>query len=171
MSLIDHARWRKATLEEWNAPLINNTFEIFTQDTDAGNYEPITIPPDVKPIGSKWVYKAKLNPDGTKRYKVRLAIKGYLQVHGVDYTETFAPASKLSTFRALLAPSARNNWRIYHLDMVTALLNPKIDRDNINMELPEGMERLGPRVTPKAKVRLLNACMGSNNPRDYGTRQ
>lgn len=76
MPSIDHARWRKATLEEWNALLIGNTFEILAQGTDAGNYEPITIPPDIKPIGSKWVYKVKLNPDGTKRYKVRLVIKG-----------------------------------------------------------------------------------------------
>jgi len=33
-----------------------------------------------KPIGCKWVYKTKTNPDGTLRYKARLVIKGYEQV-------------------------------------------------------------------------------------------
>ena len=104
MASIDHMKWREATSEEWNALLINKTFEIF-----GDNHEPITVPSDIKPIGSKWVYKVKLNPDGSKRYKVRLVVKGYLQVNGIDYTGTFAPVSKLSTFRTLLALSARNN--------------------------------------------------------------
>ena len=50
MSSIDHARWRKATLEEWNTLLVN-TFEIFTQGADTGNYEPITISPDINSLG------------------------------------------------------------------------------------------------------------------------
>ena len=98
MNSTDHAKWKKPTLEEWNALLINNAFELFagkhsleplvirandlgtgdsnacgTPITEIDSYEPITIPPDIRPIGSKWEYKAKLNPDGpTKRHKVRL---------------------------------------------------------------------------------------------------
>ena len=157
MSSVDNLRWRNATLEEWNALLFNNTFEMFT-DTD--NKTPIQIPPDIRPIGSRWVYKIKLNPDGTRRFKVRLVVKGYLQTYGINYTETFALVSKLSTFRVLLALSTKNNWRIYHLDVVTAFLNPKIDQDNIYMELPEGMEWIDNRVPPKAKVRLLKSLYG-----------
>ena len=87
-------------------------------------------------------------------------VKGYLQTYGINYTETFAPVSKLSTFRVLLALSAKNDWRIYHLDVVTANLNPKIDQDNIYMELPEGMEWIDNRVPPKAKVIFLKSLYG-----------
>ena len=39
----------------------------------------------LKPIGSKWVLKTKRNLDGTILYKVRVAIRGYLQS---DWGET-----------------------------------------------------------------------------------
>ena len=42
----------------------------------------------MKVISSKWVYKKKINPDGTTRYKVRLVIRGFEQVEGTDYGET-----------------------------------------------------------------------------------
>ncbi|KAK6142001.1 hypothetical protein DH2020_016217 [Rehmannia glutinosa] len=49
-------------------------------------WELTTLPPGKKSIGCKWVYKIKMNPDGTvDRYKARLVAKGYHQVQGVDY--------------------------------------------------------------------------------------
>jgi hypothetical protein len=44
-----------------------------------------------KTIRVKWVYRTKLNADGSiNRYKARLAVKGYAQVFGVDFSEKFA---------------------------------------------------------------------------------
>jgi hypothetical protein len=41
-------------------------------------WEVVERPYGCKPIGSKWVFKKKLRPDGTiERYKARLVIKGY----------------------------------------------------------------------------------------------
>jgi hypothetical protein len=45
------------------------------------------------PIDCKWVYKVKRNPDNTTRNKVRLVIKGYEQVEGIDFNETYTPVS------------------------------------------------------------------------------
>lgn len=47
-------------------------------------------------IGVKWVFRAKRNADGSiNRHKAQIVVKGYGQVSGVDYSETFAPIARL----------------------------------------------------------------------------
>lgn len=67
-------------------------------------------PRDRKVIGVKWVYKTKLNPDGTiSKYKARLVIKGYSQQAGIDYGDTFAPIARHDTIRTLIALAAQES--------------------------------------------------------------
>jgi hypothetical protein len=40
----------------------------------------------------------------------------------------------------MMAMAAKNGWTVDHMDVVTAFLNPKIDRDNIYMGLPPGID-------------------------------
>ncbi|CAM8944080.1 unnamed protein product [Rhodiola kirilowii] len=48
-------------------------------------------------VDSKWIFRIKLNSDGTiERYKARVVARGFTQVEGLDYRETFAPAAKMS---------------------------------------------------------------------------
>jgi len=116
-------KWEAAIMDEYNSIIRNETFS--PAQAQFGN----------KPIGSKWVFKTKRNPDGLTRYKARCVIKGYEQT---DYGERYPPGSKLSTFRLLISLAARYNGRIDHLDDVTAFLNPDVDDDTLFMELPEG---------------------------------
>ena len=168
MASVDADRWKKSMVEEWNSILENRTFKAFVEGVDVGPaggvlsspVTPISPPATARPISSKWVYKTKRNPDGSIRYKSRLVISGFQQVAGVDYGETYAPVSKLTSFRLLVSLAAYYGWKIDHLDVVTAFLNPALDRDNVYMRLPPGMEWLDPRFSPMGVVLLLKALYG-----------
>ncbi|GKV14238.1 hypothetical protein SLEP1_g25140 [Rubroshorea leprosula] len=96
---IQDPKWRQAMKAEIDALEKNNTWTLET------------LPPDKRLIGCKWVYKIKYNADGKiERYKARLVTKGFTQVEGIDYHDTFAPVAKLVTVRCLPAiATARNN--------------------------------------------------------------
>ena len=172
MSSPDAERWKLAMKAEWDAILRNKTFQAFQQQeyptqasaaTNPSEFEsltPLEIPGHIRPISSKWVYKSKLNPDGTTRYKVRLVIRGFQQAPGIDFSETYAPVSKLSTFCFLVALAAQNGWHIDHLDVVTAFLNPDIDCETVFMTLPRGIDWVDTRFTAAQFVRLRKALYG-----------
>jgi hypothetical protein len=51
--------------------------------TKTGTWSIVDLPPNIKPIGCRWVYKVKYKPDGSvERYKARLVTKGYNQIEG-----------------------------------------------------------------------------------------
>jgi len=48
----------------------------------------------------------------------------------------------MATFRLILVLAAQYGWDVDHMDVVTAFLNPRIDQDNIYMEMPLGIDWL-----------------------------
>ena len=63
--------------------------------------------------------------------------RGFTQVQGVDYFETFAPVARLASIQFILAVAVRNNWEINMFDFHSAYLNGVLsDGETIFMEQP-----------------------------------
>ena len=125
-------KWRFAMEEEMASLRANGTWDL------------VSLPPGVKPIPCKWVYKLKRDADGNvERYKARLVVKGFMQREGIDYNEVFAPVSKHTSLRTLLSIVAEQNLEVEHLDVKTAFLNGELEED-IYMTQPQGYEEGGP---------------------------
>ena len=55
----------------------------------------VQLPVGRKVIGSKWLFKKKLNAKGkVDKSKAHLVVKGYSQVEGIDFGEIFSPVAK-----------------------------------------------------------------------------
>ena len=80
--------------------------------------------PGVNLVGCKWIYKLKLNSDGTiARYKARLVAKGFHQQAGIDYTDTFSPVVKLATVKLILSIVVSFRWPLRQWDISNAFLH------------------------------------------------
>jgi len=76
----------------------------------------------------------KHNPDDTTQYKAHLIIIRYEQM---NFGATYVAGGELTTFRNLISHVEKNGWNIDHLPIVTTLLNPEVNKNNIYMTLPK----------------------------------
>lgn len=108
----DNQEWKKAMDQEIRSLMKNNMWEL------------VPLPPGKKPVGSQWIYKIKCNADGTiERYKAHFVAKGYSQIAGIDYDETFAPVVKYNSIHTILAIVTFEDLKLHHVDVNTAFLN------------------------------------------------
>ncbi|CAI7788897.1 unnamed protein product, partial [Closterium sp. NIES-54] len=78
---------------------------------------------------SRWVLTTKYRIDSTvEREKARLVVKGFTQVCGADYDETYSPVSSYVTLRIFLNIVAVRDLNLMQLDMKNAFLHSKLDR-------------------------------------------
>ncbi|GKV21730.1 hypothetical protein SLEP1_g31684 [Rubroshorea leprosula] len=95
-------------------------------------------PPGANIVGSKWVFKTKLNQEGSiERFKARLVAKGFLQVPGLDFDETFSPVLKPTTLRLVIALATTQSWPLHQLDVKKAFLHGML-KETVYMTQPPG---------------------------------
>ena len=138
----DSRKWKEAIQTEYDSLMENGTWKI------------VDLPPGRKALTTKWVLKKKLGPDGEiLKYKARMVARGFQQVEGYDYTETYSGVVKAAAYRLLFALMILNGWTCHQMDVVTAFLNGDVFEE-IYIHPPQGYPH------PGRVLRLLKALYG-----------
>lgn len=141
--------------EEFDSHQVNKTWEL------------AKLPQGQKVIPGRWVYKKKYGPTGAiERYKACWVVKGFHQIEGIDYDETFASIVKSTIWKSLLALGAKYDYEIEQLNIITAFLESLIKK-TVYVKQPHRFEE--PRSARYAWVcHLLRALYGLKQaPREW----
>lgn len=123
----DKEQWLTAMSDEIHSLKKNNVYEVVERPNDSI-------------VTSRWVFVTKRKPNGEiDRYKARLVARGFSQVYGLDYKETFAPVVNSNSIRLLLAYAAVEKLKLGQFDVKTAFLYGELEEE-IYMEPPEGID-------------------------------
>ena len=101
-------------------------------------WELVDLPSGAKHIGYKWIFKRKYLLDGSiEKYKARLVAKVFSQKQNVDYFDTFAPVTRISSICILIALASIHRLFIHQMNAKTTFLNGDLEEE-IYMLPPEG---------------------------------
>lgn len=92
----------------------------------------VELPPGRKIVGSKWVFKKKV-----ERFKARLVAQGFTQKYGDDYDDTLCPVVRLESLRTVLALAVKHDLKLHQVDVTTAFLNGTLEEEDF-IKQPEG---------------------------------
>ena len=86
--------------EHWLEAMKEELTQIEKNDT----WTLVPRPKDKNVIGTKWVFRNNLNDQGEVVWnKARLVCKGYSQMEGIDFEESFSPVARIEAVRLFLA--------------------------------------------------------------------
>lgn len=89
-------------------------------------------------VGCRWIFKNKLHADGSiECHKARLMAKGFSQIHGLDFEDTFIPVVHPATVRIILSIAVTSGWPLHQLDVKNAFLHGHISEE-VYMDQPPG---------------------------------
>lgn len=126
MQSSEKEQWIEAMREEYVSLVKNNTWCL------------VDLPKGETVIDNRWVFKVKVNADDSiDRFKARLVARGFTQVYGINYTETFSPVVRFSSIRTILAVAAKNKMSLRQFDIKTAFLNGDLS-ETVYMKQPIG---------------------------------
>ena len=89
--------------EQWTPSIASEIMNFIKRNS--WKLVPKTVAKDLgrKPMKTTVVFKVKDEPDGTVRHKTRICSKGFMQIPGLDFTESFSPVVNDCTQRMVFA--------------------------------------------------------------------
>jgi hypothetical protein len=121
-------QWEKAIQNDIDSLTKNHTWDL------------VPRPRDRQIVTNKFAFKHKKDECARiVRLNARLVARGFSQIYGIDYLDTYAPVVKLASIRILLAIAAIHGLGIHQMDVVTAFLAGELEEE-IYMEQPEGFK-------------------------------
>jgi hypothetical protein len=108
--------WKDAMTEEYQSILKNDVWDV------------VPRPEGKSVLTSKWIYKIKHATNGSiEKYKARFVARGFSQVEGVDYDDTFSPVARYTSIRSIIALAAFMGWKLHQMDVKKNFLNGEIE--------------------------------------------
>lgn len=121
-----------------------------------------SVPDKQKILKSRWVMKKKEKQGQETVFRARLVVKGYDQIPGVDFTESFALTTNDTTTWTLLVIALNNaepkGWVIGLISIETAFLEADLDEPTW-IEIPKGYEYINDMINREKNVALLTKAM------------
>ena len=128
MTCPEALNWQQAMEEEFQSMEDNKTWKLIAKTK---------LPPRSRIIDSTWVYRLKVNKDGTDRFRARLVGRGYKDPNVYDVSEVYAPVADINDIRAILAYANKHSLILKQLDIKVAFLNGDLEKP-VFMSIPQG---------------------------------
>jgi hypothetical protein len=123
---LENEVWKEAMDDEFNSLMERGTWEVVDRPTDR------------KVVSSKWVFDLKTDEKGRiVRAKARFVARGFSQVPGVDFTESYAPVVDPAVLRLCMAYGAQRKLTQRMIDFKCSFLNGNLP-EVIYLEQPQG---------------------------------
>jgi len=105
---------------------------------EAETWSLVPYTPDMHVLGSKWIFRTKLNADRSlQKLKARLVAQGFNQAEGIDYLETYSPVVRTATVRGVLHLATIMEWDIKQMDVQNVFLHGDLT-ETVYMAQPAG---------------------------------
>ncbi|RSH93081.1 hypothetical protein EHS25_007434 [Saitozyma podzolica] len=148
-----HEAKRTGEAKQWLEAMASEIANIESK----GTWREVVVPENRTPIGVRWVFKRKRDEKGqVVRWKARIVAKGYSQVPGVDFEQTYAPVGRTTSLRILLTLAAQRDLELRQADVEGAYLNGTLEEE-IYMAFPEGYK---PKNDHATGLRLVKSLYG-----------
>ena len=127
--------WYEAVKFEYNSLVENKVWQLVENK-------------GIKPIGSRCYFALKFGPSGEiTKYKAIFVAKGFSQIPGRDYNETYSPTTRFSTIRVLISYALYKNTKLKQMDIKSAYFNNDIEEE-IFMQQPKGFKNFDKQGNP-----------------------
>lgn len=126
-------------------------------------WELILILENISIIGTKWVFRNKLNESETVvRNKNRFVAQRYTQQEGIDFDKTYALVVRIESIHMLLAYACHKGFKLFQIDVKSEFLNGYIKEEVYVKHMLEDFEHLD------YVYKLHKALYGLNRPLELG---